>query len=112
MTNLITESNDRIRVSAIDVEMDKHLRIVNKAIGHISLGDGGISPQMAKEGYLATICAGFGGNPKIGFNGTQDLHVTRKQLEELRSSIDFLIDRDLNESIDQEDYADDNRSGS
>jgi hypothetical protein len=93
-SNLITEANDRIRVSNIDVEMDRHLRIVNKASGkHLAVTNGVISEEMSAQGYIATICARLGGDPTIGFAGTQDLHVTREQLESLRGSISAFLER-------------------
>jgi hypothetical protein len=110
MSNLITEDNDRIIVSALGVEMDKHLQIGNKTNldSSILLGNGAITKELASQGYVATLCAGYGENPKIGYYCTQDLHATRKQLEDLRSSIDFFLKRYPDNSIAQEDCADDN----
>lgn len=94
-SNLITEDNNRIVISALGVEMDKHLQIINKTNldSSIILGNQAISKKLASEGYVATLCAGYGENPMVGFYCTQDLHVTRKQLEDLRTSIDFFLSR-------------------
>jgi hypothetical protein len=96
-TSLIIENKDRIRISAIDVEMDKHLAIVNRnnIANDLVLGSSGIGKQLSKEGYVATICASFGENPTIGFMGTQDLHVTRKQLVGLQKAIECFLKRNI-----------------
>lgn len=55
------------------------------------IGNAGITPMMAEAGYIGTICAEVDGGDRGCESVVQDLHVTKKQLEDLRDGIDFFL---------------------
>lgn len=54
-----------------------------KAQGRVTVGNSGITPDLEAKGYVGTICSQVQDKPPM----FQDLHVTRKQLEELQKDI-------------------------
>jgi uncharacterized protein YceH (UPF0502 family) len=53
----------------------------------IVIGDGAITTEMRANGYVATICGLISGSMSPDMPEFQDLHVTRKHLEDLQSRI-------------------------
>jgi hypothetical protein len=92
VSNIFKTNLGKTVVSAIDVELDGDIRIVNKADTEARIRlNPNIDDRLKADGYVATITALFGGHPLIEFSGRQDLHVTRLHLENLHLAIGLLL---------------------
>lgn len=64
----------------------------------VLLGNCGLSLEQKKRGYVATICSQIQKTASNVPHASQDLHVTRKQLEDLKDAIErFLKNNDQSE---------------
>jgi hypothetical protein len=59
----------------------------------LCLGNAGVSREQRDKGYVATICASLQGQSEDGQLAFQDLHVTKRQLEELGKAIQVYLER-------------------